>query len=402
MYSPREALGEVLSRVGPRGSIETVPIAEATGRVLAQPVQSDIDLPPFENSAMDGFAVRSADLAGGGGRSLHIVGESRAGEPFTGSVPAGSCVAIYTGAEVPPDCDAVVMVERTERAEGDERVVIQDEVRPGQNVRHKGQDLAVGRTVLEAGKRLRAADVGVLAAAGCEPVPVFARPRVAVLTTGDELVPPSRKPRAGQIREGNTLLLAALCRLAGAEVVRSGLLPDRSDELERAFAKALDECDALITTGGVSMGKYDLVGAAFERVGVARVFHKVKIKPGKPLWFGLRGETPVFALPGNPVSCLVGHAVFVRPALGRMGGESSGDEPARTARWGGAATAPNWREQYLPARRRLDAEGRLVVEPVRWNGSGDVAGLSRADALARIPMDVSVASGETVEWLPLD
>ena len=419
MYSPREALNEILARVGVLAAVESIPLAEAAGRVLAVDAVSDLDLPPFEKSAMDGFAVHSADFAGAALRnvpdppagqvalSLCVVGEARAGEPFAGAVPPGACVAIYTGAELPADVDAVVMVEDTEGAPGGERVLVRAPagVRPGQNVCHRGQDLTRGGIVLAAGARIRPADVGVLAAVGCEPVPVVARPRVAILTTGDELVPPSARPGPGQIREGNTLHLAALSRAAGAEVVRCGILRDDPSELARAFGAALEECDALITTGGVSMGKYDLVGDALAELGVERVFHKVRIKPGKPLWFGMRAQVPVFALPGNPVSCLVGHAVFVRPALAKLGGDRAaldrrvGARPR--ARWAGPDAEPNAREQWLPARRSLGERGELEIAPVEWNGSGDVVGLARADALACVPMDTAVKAGEPVEFLEL-
>ena len=324
-------------------------------------------------------------------------------------------VAIYTGAEVPAGLDAVVMVEDTERApafdgaltgfDGRGDVLVAGPVRPAQNVCHKGQDLRVGGTVVDPKRRIRAADVSVLAAVGCDPVPVFARPRVAILTTGDELVPPASTPGPGQIREGNTLLLAAMTRALGCEVVRSGILADERQVLVDAFRAALDACDVLITTGGVSMGEYDLVGAAFEALGVEPVFHKVRLKPGKPLWFGMAGAVPVFALPGNPVSCLVGHAVFVRPALAAIANDEHGLRAATAerprARWAGDATRENWREQYLPVARRIAPDGALELEPVRWNGSGDVVGLARADALARIPFDVAVTPGELVEFLPL-
>lgn len=429
MYSPSEALGEILSRLRGLEDVERVPLGGAAGRVLAESAVSDLDLPPFEKSAMDGFAVHSADFASGSrarGQGLPdervrlaVIGEARAGEPFAGRIPRGSCVAIYTGAEVPADVDAVVMVEDTERepvGDGQQEgaragfdglgdVLVGGAVRAAQNVCHRGQDLALGGIVLEPGHRIRAADVSVLAAIGCDPVPVYRRPRVAILTTGDELVPPSQKPAAGQIREGNTLQLAAMTRALGVEVVREGILSDSLELLVSTFREVLGTCDALITTGGVSMGKYDLVGEAFEKVGVEPVFHKVKIKPGKPLWFGKAGDVPVFALPGNPVSCLVGHAVFVRPALGVLANDRGSLAAARgerpRARWAGQPTVQNWREQYLPVARRVSEQGALELVPVAWNGSGDVVGLSRADALARIPFDVSVATGELVEYLPL-
>lgn len=413
MLGSREALELILGRLEGGHATERVPLERAVGRVLSASVTSDVDLPPFEKSAMDGFAVHSSDFAPGmapeGERTLPTVGESRAGLPLGRPVAPGTCAAIYTGAEVPAGCDAVIMVERTEPApepdaEGRPRVVLRDTPAALQNVCKRGQDLRTGQTVMRPGRRLRDVDLAVLAAVGCEPVPVFARPRVAVLTSGDELVTPDRVPGVGQIREGNTLHLAAMSTRAGADVVLRGIVGDDPDALARAFGEALEACDVLITTGGVSMGKYDLVGAALESLGVEPLFHKVAIKPGKPLWFGARGKVPVFGLPGNPVSCLVNHALFVRPALRLLAGEdlAAAPEPVGRGRWLGNETRPNPREQFLPVRRRVGADGVVELEPVRWNGSADVVGIARAEALAVVPPDVSLASGELCDWRPLE
>jgi molybdenum cofactor synthesis domain-containing protein len=190
---------------------------------------------------------------------------------------------------------------------------------------------------------------------------------------------------------------------AGAQVTNLGVVRDEPGELERAFASALEACDALITTGGVSMGKYDLVGAALERVGVRGMFHRVAIKPGKPLWFGARERVPVFALPGNPVSCLVNHELFVAPALRKLGGEVPGDGEARLplGRWQGGAKEPNAREQYLPVRVTPGADGVAVLEPVKWNGSADVVGISTCEALAVVPIDHALARGDLLAWRAL-
>jgi molybdopterin molybdotransferase len=424
MLTPKQATASILERIRPTRTIENVDIADALGRVLASEVASDIDLPPFEKSAMDGYAVHSADFGplaasekGGKGssagpasdpasdasieRTLPIVGESRAGNPLRDPVPMGACAAIYTGAEVPAGCDAVVMVEHSKLRGGE--VTLIGRPRPGQHICQKGQDLRRGQVVLQPGHRVRPADLAVLAAVGAVPVRVFARPIVAILTTGDELLPPDQTPGPGQIREGNTLHLAAMVQAAGAVPRNLGVCPDELDELARAISGALEGCDALITTGGVSMGRYDLVGEALEKVGVECVFHKVSIKPGKPLWFGMRGGTPVFALPGNPVSCLVGFEVFVRPALLKMSAEEepSWTPPRRSARWNGPDAEPNSREQYLPARILQARDGSMLIEPVPWNGSADIVGLSRASALAVAPADRALVRGELVEFCEL-
>lgn len=369
--------------------------------MLARDVASDLDLPPFEKSAMDGFAVRSADFVGAPGSvALRLVGESRAGAPFTGAVPPGACIELYTGAEVPRDCDAVVMVERSRR-EG-ERVLLDGGAQPGQNVCHRGEDLREGAVVLRAGRRLSPIDLAVLASVGCEPVPVFARPRVTLLTTGDELVEPSVRPGPGEIREGNTRYLAARARRAHAVVTNLGVVRDDERALAERIGRAFEASDVVITTGGVSMGRYDLVGAVLERLGVEPVFHKVAIKPGKPLWFGMRGPVPVFALPGNPVSCLIGFEVFVRPALARL--EGAEDETAarlRIGRWLGAPTGENPRQQNLPVRVRAGADGVDELEPLRWRSSADIVGLTLAQGLAVVDAGAVLRTGELARYRPL-
>ncbi|MCC6408296.1 MAG: molybdopterin molybdotransferase MoeA [Planctomycetes bacterium] len=400
MRSPKEAIAEILGCVTGVRDDELVSVEQSDGRVLSRRASSDLDLPPFEKSAVDGFAVRAADFAesnaASGERSLPILGESRAGEPFRGDLPAGACVAIYTGAELPSGSDAVVMVEQS-RSDG-ANVVLRDHVRLGQNVCHRGQDLRDGQLVFEPGRVLRPADLAVLASIGCDPVPVWRRVKVCVVTTGDELVPPSARPGPGQIRESNTLELAALARRAGADVTNLGVVRDVPAELARRLADALARCDVLVTTGGVSVGKYDFVGAALEALGVRPVFHKIAMKPGKPLWFGMHGEKPVFALPGNPVSCFVGFELFVRPALAKLSNATDFGARVRRGRWCGGELAPNPREQYLPCTTRPGSDGVEELVPVRWNGSADVVGLARSEALAVAPIETRIAAGEMVEY----
>ena len=248
MLSPSQALGAVLSRIaGPLGS-EVVPLVQAAGRCLAERVDSDIDMPPFEKSAMDGYAVRASDFAGGvfdeetagGGLEMTCVGESRAGVPFDGSLPPCSCVEIYTGAELPAETDAVVMIERTRR-EG-ERVVFEEAPRVGLNVSHRSEILGAGRMVFEPRRRLSAVDLSVLAAVGCDPVPVHRRARVSILTTGDELVDVSRVPGRGQIREGNTHYLRAACERLGCEVLSAGMDVNLSDGISRISLRVMSLC----------------------------------------------------------------------------------------------------------------------------------------------------------------
>ena len=398
MRTPEDAIHEILSHARPPREHDSVSLDGAEGRVLAQDVVSDVDLPPFRKSAMDGYALRFADIEGGRA-VLDRIGESRAGHPFEGNVGPGSCISIFTGAEVPAGYDTVVMVERSER-EG-EKVTLEDRAKLGQNICNRGEDLAEGEVVKRVGRRLTATDLSVLAAVGCDPVPVFRKPRVTILTTGDELVRPDQKPGPGQIREGNTLHLAALARRAGAEVDCQGLVPDEADVLRERFARALECSDAVITTGGVSVGEYDLVADAFQACGVEQVFHKIAIKPGKPLWFGKRGDVLVFGLPGNPVSCLLDHEVFVRPALARLEGASSEpDERLRLGRWGGSSPRLNARQQYLQVVIAQGAVGVEVLSPPGWSSSADIVGLSRAAGMAVVPPNETFETGALVRYRP--
>lgn len=397
LRTPAQAIAEILEAVPDAASEQPVTLAQALGRVLARDVASDVDLPPFEKSAMDGFAVRAADFARGPA-TLRVVGESKAGAGYGGRVAAGECVEIYTGAELPGDCDAVVMVEKSRR-DGD-AAALDDAPKPGQHVCHRGEDLAVGENALRAGRRLTPVDLAVLAAVGADPVAVRPRVRLGLVTTGDELVPASQRPARGQIREGNTLYLAAAAALAGAEVVNLGIVRDDPDELIARFEHLFATCTAVMTTGGVSMGRYDLVGAAFERCGVRPILHKIAIKPGKPLWFGMRGDVPVFGLPGNPVSCLVGFETFVRPALSKMEGADASERaaPLRRGRWAGAPTKENPRQQHLPVRVEPGADGVDALRPLEWTSSADIVELTRAQALAIVEAGAVVAPGELVAY----
>jgi molybdopterin molybdotransferase len=408
MRSPEQAILEILAHTVSPGEGREVSLLQASGRVLAADVVSDVDLPPFEKSAMDGWAVRAADFEGVDpeiGLELDIAGESRAGCSFEGSLPPRSCVLITTGAELPRACDAVVVVEKSR--EGEKGVRLFDRPRVGQHVCHRGEDLRIAAPVFRAPRRLSPTDLSVLGAVGCDPVLVRRRPRVAVLTTGDELVPPDEFPGAGQIRETNTLHLAALALRAGARVEVLERLRDRSDELEAGFARALAGADVVVTTGGVSMGKYDLVAGAFEALGVREIFHKVAIKPGKPIWFGLHEEggrrVLVFGLPGNPVSCLLDFEVFVRPALAKLEGapEEEWQPRLRRGRWMGEARGGNPREQNLPVRVHQGEDGIELLEPLRWSSSADIVGLAEADGFARLPAEQGIETGAMTLWRPL-
>ena len=367
-----------------------VPLSEAVGLVLAEPVASDVDVPPFAKSLMDGYAVRSADLRAGV-RRFRVVGEVLAGQQWGRALSSGETVRIMTGAPVPAGADAVVIVEDTvteARGSGQWIRLVADPREPQANVMARGATIRHGDIVLRRGTLLGPAQIGLLAEVGCVEPLVWARPRVAVLATGDELVEAGCRPGPGQIRNSNGPMLAAAAGRAGADVVGTRLVPDDEAALSQALTEALAGADCVLLSGGVSMGKRDLVPAALEAVGVEKVFHRVRMRPGKPLWFGVHrrdGQTRlVFGLPGNPVSAFVGFCVFVRPALKRLA-----HQPVRALPLVPAALSTSWqatarRPTFWPARAWYREDG-LVAEPLPWLGSPDLRTLASADALVFVP-----------------
>jgi molybdopterin molybdotransferase len=406
VISPSEALAQLLDAVQPLGEVEPCQLAFAAGRILGQRPVSDVDLPPFRKAMMDGFAVRSADLDGprleDGSAVLVVVGESKAGTPYDGDVLPGQCVEIYTGAEVPDDCDQVVMIERSARRGN--KVHLSADASAAEHVQERAAIIRAGDGPFEVGRRISSVDLSVLAAMGVAEVPVFRQVRVAVLTTGDELVPPWAVPGPGQIREGNTFYLASRLMHLDHEVVEVGAVPDDEELLREHFGAALEKADVVVTTGGVSMGKYDLVGKVFEELGVEPRLHKVAVKPGKPIWFGMRGTTPVLGLPGNPVSAVLGLELFVRPLLAKMAGVTDSDELGerlRRGRWTGPRREAPTRQDNLPCTVRQGDDGIEVLESVAYQGSSDVVGAARATALAVVPHGGAIETGELVRYRPL-
>jgi molybdopterin molybdotransferase len=358
---------------------ETVALAAAAGRVLARTVEAPLDLPPFDSSAMDGFAVRAADTPG----RLVVVAPSAAGRPSAGEVLTGEAAPIATGAVVPDGADAVVPVERTQ-IDGD--AVVVDLVAGGDNVRPRGGDITAGEVVAAAGARLTPWTVGALAAVGSASVLCARRPRVLLLPTGSELRSPGEPLGPGEIYEANSLLLAAQLAETGAEVETLATVADDAPATRAALERGLT-ADVLITTGGVSVGRHDLVRGTLAALDVEEVFWRVAVRPGKPVAFGTRDSTLVFGLPGNPVSSLVGFTLFVRPALLALQGAADPLPQWLPGRLAADVRRDRDRDQVVRARRRVEGDA-VVLEPVAGNESHMIARAARADAL------VLVARGE--------
>ena len=357
---------------------ESVALAAASGRVLAADLVAEAPLPPFPSSAVDGFAVRAADA----GKTLRIVGESAAGRPFAGAVQPGTAVRILTGGVVPDGVDCVVMVEDVTIA--GEQVTVPAGLRPGTNFHKVGADLLPGDHILTAGTQLGAAEIGIVAATGRAEVRVHRRPRVALMSTGDELVEVGRTPRPGQIPDSNRWALNAALREAGADVAMLGIAPDEPDALRRLVVDALRDVDALVTSGGVSVGTHDLVKPLLESIGTVHI-GRVKLKPGKPFTFAtLEGGKVAFGLPGFPVSSLVTFEVFVRPALRKMQGFAQVHRPVLAVRLGYDARPTPDRTEYQRVTLRREG-GELVAQTTGSQSSSRLMSLAGAHALVRVP-----------------
>jgi molybdopterin molybdotransferase len=373
---------------------ETVPITAAGGRVSAQDVHARVDLPPFASSAMDGFAVHGEDLPG----TLRIVGESAAGRPFDAELEPGTAAAISTGAVVPDGADAVVPIENV--VVRDNEVEISGAVQPGAHIRPRGGDINAGEVVVPAGARLTPGRLAAAAAAGVAGLSCARRPQVVVLATGSELVLPGGELRPGEIYETNSLMLHAELREADAEVAIGPPVADDEQTLREALELGLT-ADVLVTSGGVSVGEHDLVRAVERELGVEEIFWRVSIKPGKPVSFGVRGETLVFGLPGNPVSSLVGCELFVKPALRALQGIADPLPSFEPGRLAVGLRRNEERDEFVRARARVDGDA-LVLDPITGQESHMIVRSSGADALVHIPRgNGELAAGSPVRWLRL-
>ncbi len=399
MRSVDEHLAEVLQVVQPLAPLE-LGLLDAHGCVLAEDVVAPAPLPGFDNSAMDGYAIRSADVTHVPS-VLPVVGDVPAGPASPLRVQPGLSVRIMTGACLPPGADTVVPLEHTDG--GLAQVRIDRMPVPGQHVRRAGEDVQAGEVVLTAGTHLGSAQVGLAAAVGRARVLVRPRPRVVVLSTGDELVEPGAPLQPGQLHDSNSVTLTAACTEAGAIAYRVGILPDDGRQLLDALEDQLVRADLLLTSGGVSVGAYDVVKEVLSRLGTVG-FHKVAMQPGMPQAFGVIGpdRTPVFGLPGNPVSAMVSFEAFVRPALRRMIGASTVTRPLVSAITTEDLRSPAEKRSFLRVRLEV-RDGAYVVVPVSGAGSHLVAGLARANALAVVPEGVTdVPAGSAVTVMVLE
>jgi len=367
---------------------ETVSLAQARGRVLAEDVVADSDLPPFDRAQMDGYAVRASDVQTVPAK-LKIVGESAAGRGWHREMKAGEAVRIMTGAPVPTGADSVQQVELTREVDGVDgmsQVEIVEAVAPGRSIVKRGNEIKVGETVLHAGEQIGAAMMAVLASFGYAKISVSRRPKVAVLATGSELVGTDQKPGLDQIRDSNNYSIAAYAELAGAVVERLPLAGDDTSLLKRQITEAAERSDVVITSGGVSVGVYDFTKPALKELGAEVFFERVALRPGKPTVFArLPNGTLFFGLPGNPVSVSVTFNLFARTGILVMQGAK---EPELSAEWAVLARGVKGaveRESYLPAELSTSEEGFLMAEPLKWGGSSDFIGFVRATSLIIVP-----------------
>jgi molybdopterin molybdotransferase len=398
LLSVADALGRLLASVSHPTPPETVALAQAAGRVLSRDVTALRTQPPFAASAMDGYAVRAGDVAPG--RTLRVVGESAAGRRHAGAVASGEAVRIFTGAPVPDGADAILIQENVDRADG-ATIIARQGVTAGRFIRPAGLDFKTGDVLLRAGQALGPATLALVAAMGHARVEVRARPRVAILATGDELVQPGEPAGPDQIVASNSFALAALVQEAGGDALDLGIAADTMSSLALCIDRARQlEADVLVTLGGASVGDHDLVQAALRSAGMDLSFWRIAMRPGKPLMHGRLGATVVLGLPGNPVSSIVCGQVFLKPLIATLlGRPPDAQADIREARLGAGLAANDERADYLRATLRRTADG-LIATAFDRQDSSMLATLARADALLlREPHAPAAAAGETCKVL---
>ncbi|MEM7168927.1 MAG: gephyrin-like molybdotransferase Glp [Pseudomonadota bacterium] len=397
MISVDEALERILSAFTPLPA-ETISIGQAIGRVLAENITARVDQPPHDVSAMDGYAVRAEDLANGSAK-LSVIGHAPAGHPCDKVVGPGQAVRLFTGSVVPKGADAIVIQEDTE-ASGN-HVTVNVSVPKGHYVRPAGLDFRIGTQGAPTGRQLTARDVGLAAAMNVPWVKVRRRPRIAILTTGDEVVLPGEPLGPGQIVASNGLALSAFVTVCGGEPMDLGVAPDQQDRLSGLMAAAKG-ADLLLTTGGASVGDHDLIRSTMDQDDRALDFWRIAMRPGKPLIFGRLGTTPLLGLPGNPVSSLVCATIFLRPTMERMMGRDPHGQRDETALLASALPENDQRQDYLRATLSYSPDGHLLAEPYNRQDSSMLATLSHSDCLiVRPPFAPAVGPGESVKIVRL-
>lgn len=401
MISVAEAI-QIVRQQTPTLGTEKIPLPHALGRVLAQEIVADSDLPPFDRSQMDGYAVQAADTTSAP-VTLRIAGESAAGKGWHHRMNSGEAVRIMTGAPVPEGADSVQQVELTHELKDGTVVELLSPVELGKSIVKRGDEIKAGETILRPGVTINAAMMAVLAAFGYAHVEVARRPRVAVAATGSELVSVEERPGQDQIRDSNNYSISAYAELAGAVVQRLPLTRDETSLLKRQIAEAADNFDVVITSGGVSMGVYDVTKNALKELGAEIFFERVALRPGKPIVFArLPGGALVFGLPGNPVSVSVTFNLFARTALLAMQGANEAVLKQETVSLARSVKGTMDRESYLPAQLMTNDDGELIAFPLKWGGSSDFVSFALTTALVIIPAGVKmVEAGSLVKAIRL-
>lgn len=399
MIDVDEAWGRIAALARPLPAASCA-VAEAAGRVVAAGVAAPDDLPGFDRSAMDGWTLRAADLAAAGDAGLVLAGDVAAGSAGDEPLAPAHAAGISTGAPIPPGADSVLRREAGELRDG--RLRATEPVAPGDHVRRRGEDVRAGESLLEAGMRVTAGRLGVLASAGVADLDVHRRPRVAIAATGSELVAPGGVLAPGQIHESNGAVLRALAGAAGADAHDLGIVPDDRAATAAALADGLERADVLLVSGGVSVGEHDHVRPELERLGVQELFWRVRMKPGKPVFCGRAGERWVFGLPGNPLSTVATFLVFVEPLLRRLAGEADATARLGRARLAVASSLQGGRTTYATATLRRSEDGTLLATPTAKQGSHMTKALADADAFAVLPHETpELAAGAEVRILEI-